>query len=394
MRKDLPLDRPHEKQDGNLLRLALFSAGFGAVFGILASLTYYLLNNPFGSHPLFYLGIPLMSALISGAAGVGGFYLDKLFIGWGIGNRAFRQIIIFLLLASITQGGAIWLTTRLGRSGWERQFLWGGASGCLFGAFISIIEYRYSRIREKMLKLELENKYLAEIAAKDRQLQETAKNLAVAEERNRMARELHDSISQGIHGIVFAVNSLKQGLPADNERLHNIAALLEETANATLNELRAMVLELKPSLFDERGFGEAVKLQGELFAKRHRVEVDWQLEKISGLSSAQEMALYRIFQEALTNIGRHSGAGKVEVRLQNVPPAQVILTIHDDGKGFDAAAVARGNGLHNMAARSREADGEFHLGTEPGKGTKIEVVMAITQKTAFDENMDQKRDFF
>lgn len=370
-----PIKDNHQK----ISRVILLSSGFGLIFGAITALSFYMLNDTFRNNIPFYFTITFLAGLISGIAGIGGYFLENFLIRLGMVDKAWRQVIIFLVLATLTQGGAIiFISGTLGGiSGPYRQFLWVGMMGCCFGAVLSIVEYRFGEIRAKMIRLELENKYLAELTAKDRQLQEITQDLAVSEERNRMARELHDSISQGIHGIIFAVHSLKNGLPRGNLKLHTIAGHLEETANATLSELRAMILELKPSLLGERGLAEALKLHADLFARRQQLQLEIQIENIVGLTSDQERAIFRITQEALTNIGRHAGASQVRLTMEKKPPNQVVLVICDNGQGFDQQKVIPGNGFKNMTVRSREAGGNLWVNSEIGKGTRIEVILNL-----------------
>ena len=128
----------------------------------------------------------------------------------------------------------------------QRYDVWMMLAGLAFGAVFALIVYRTERTRERLILLELENRHLAELAAREDLLREAARNLAVAEERNRMARELHDSISQGMHGIVFALRSLRTSLAGNSRGLETLDAL-EETAAATLRELRRLIVELEPS---------------------------------------------------------------------------------------------------------------------------------------------------
>ena len=99
----------------------------------------------------------------------------------------------------------------------QRYAAWGGLAGLAFGVAFAIYHYRQDRIHQKLHILELENRHRAELAARKELLREATRNLVVAEERNRMARKLHDSISQGIHGIVYSLRTLKTVLK-DNPR--------------------------------------------------------------------------------------------------------------------------------------------------------------------------------
>ena len=253
--------------------------------------------------------------------------------------------------------------------------LLGAAAGITFGAIFALFNYRAETIRQRIQLLELENRHLADLASREELLREAARKLAVAEERNRMARELHDSISQGVHGIVYSLRSLRAVL-ADNPRGREILGHLEETAADTLKELRRLVMELTPSPLEDQDLEDALRLHCDLFARRQQLELELDLDYRGRLQPDQEVALYRITQEALTNVQKHAAADRVRVSLRD--GAETILTIEDDGKGFVVETVAGGHGLHNMANRARQSGGVFEIRSRPGQGTTVIVKYSDT----------------
>jgi signal transduction histidine kinase len=360
-----------DNQEKGYISAFLFGAIFGGAFGIVADIVYSIFG--YSGLLLIYFIIPLGSSVISGLAAMGGVVIEKVLVKTRVAKRPFlRMIISFVILASIVVVIPSYLLIRNPMYIWG-QYYWGAAIGCGFGLIVAIVNYQIDKIRRKVTKLETENRFLTEIAAKDQQLQETTKNLMIAEERNRMARELHDSISQGIHGIIYTIHSLRKYINGNNEKTKELVDYLENTAEATLSELRAMILELKPVIMEERGLMEAIRLQSELFARRQQMELDLNFGEVKGLSPEREMAVYRIVQEALTNIQRHAKAKRLQLTLITEPVNGVLLEITDDGQGFDLREVRRGNGLENMAARCRENGGKFEIESQPGEGTKIRV---------------------
>jgi NarL family two-component system sensor histidine kinase LiaS len=348
----------------------LFGAIFGGLFGIVADIVYLLLGYP--NSIVIYIMMPIGAMVISGLAGMGGVVIENLLAKTRVAKQPFlRMMISFFILATIVIAIPSYFLIRTPFNTWE-QYYWGASIGCGFGLIIAIINYQIDKMRQKVIKLETENQFLNEIAAKDLQLQETAKNLMIAEERNRMARELHDSISQGIHGIIYTVHSLRKQMETSNEKTKELVNYLEDTAEATLSELRAMILELKPTIMEAHGLTEAIRLQSELFARRQHFELDMDLKEVRGLSPEQEMAIYRIVQESLTNIQRHSEAKRIRLVLTAEPDNRVLLSIVDDGKGFDIKEIRQGNGLRNMAVRCRENGGSFQIHSRIGQGTSIE----------------------
>ncbi len=358
-------------QQERYLYTFIFGAVFGGIFGIAADIFYYIFVH---SRIWFiYVMMPIGATVLSGLAGIGGAFLERLLVKTKFINRPFlRMMLTFGILATIVIIIPGILIVRGRAFVWD-QYFWGSVIGCGFGLVIAVVNYQIDKIRRKVTRLETENKFLSEIAAKDQQLQETTRNLTIAEERNRMARELHDSISQGIHGIIYTIHSLRKQLNTNDEKTKELVDYLEGAAESTLSELRAMILELKPALMEERGLIEAIRLQSELFARRQHMALDLNLGEVKGLTPEQEMAVYRIVQEALTNIQRHAKANRLRLALSFGAETGILLEISDDGQGFDLREARRGNGLENMAARCRETGGEFAIESRAGKGTTIRV---------------------
>ena len=349
------------------------SALAGAGFGLVASLVF-----------LRYTGAPLHPGLVgptaaamaaagtfSGLAGLAGTHLDEVLRRRGMG-KVTRAIISFAAVAFLTLGLAAGATLM----GWitpepalQQFILWGALTGLLFGAAIALLSYRAEAARRRWQLLEMQNRHLAELARREELLREASRTLAVAEERNRMARELHDSIAQGIHGIVYSLRSLR-GAVDEDDRGTEILDHLEETARETLEELRHLVRELSPSSLEDRGLTEALRLHADLFSRRSGIRLETELAYEGGLRPEQETAVYRIAQEALANAGKHSGAEDIRLELRSVGDI-VRLVVADDGCGFEPGSTARGNGLDNMITRARRNDGNLRILAEPAKGTTI-----------------------
>ena len=373
-----------DKITGNSLRLKETRRAFltsllaGCAFGLIAG-TVFLLMGVVDLHPVIFLpGLMLLTGSISGLAGTAGAVLDNFLQDRGIKSNLLRLAVTFLLLSGITFSIAALLVKNFG---WDQaaptlqQFAVPGMFlGLVFGAVVALVNYRLWSIQQKVRMLEIENRYLAELAEKDRLLQEAARNLAVNEERNRMARELHDSISQGMHGIVFSLHSLRRQL-SNNAGTAEIVSHLEATTQATLQELRRLIMELTPSPLDDGSLNEALALHADLFSRRQQIELAAKFDYHGTLAPEQEEAIYRITQEALANIQKHAGAKRVELSLHSENNS-VVLRIKDNGRGFDPQATAKGNGLRNMATRARQNNGEFNLKSSPATGTSIEVVFA------------------
>jgi len=330
---------------------------------------------PYDRPALFLVALSLFTAIISGIGGMVGAHLDGVLGRKGVGNPFWRMLLTLAIVSAVPAGAALLFIVRGLDPDLRRYSLLGVFLGLVFGGLVAFINYRLWTVQQRVITLEMENRYLAELAEKNRLLQEAARSLAVAEERNRMARELHDSISQGMHGIVYSLHSLRH-LLGTGGREGEILDHLEETTQSTLQELQRMIMELKPSPLEDHGLEGALRWHCELFAQRHQVKLDQRLQYHGGLSPEQEVALYRILQEALANIQKHAGASVVEVSLEE-NDTQVTMTVRDNGQGFDPSTVKRGNGLENMAARARQGGGHLLVESRPGGGTCLEVVLGL-----------------
>jgi len=132
-----------------------------------------------------------------------------------------------------------------------------------------------------------------------------------------------------------------------------------------------MILELKPSLLNEKGLIEALRMHCELFSQRQGIQVDLSLEDAPGLSPEQQVAVYRIAQEALANVQRHSGASRVSLSLTR-RDGKFVLTVTDNGSGFNPELSHSGVGLRSMEARCSRNGGMFRVMSSPGAGTTVE----------------------
>ncbi|MFW5788270.1 MAG: folate family ECF transporter S component, partial [Halanaerobiales bacterium] len=221
---------------------------------------------------------------------------------------------------------------------------------------------------------------ITEIIKKEEQLKKANKDLIVSQERNRIARELHDSISQNLHGINYSVHSLRQIIQqqVDSKDFINILNHLEDTVEESLQELKNMIFELKPSKLEGQGICQALVTQCEAFTERANITLTHDIDDIKKLTPEQELAVYRILQEALTNIYKHSGADQVRIFLKEIKE-KVFLTITDNGKGFNSSDY-KGYGLNNMKTRAFQNNGKLEIESQSNQGTVISVIFDILEK--------------
>jgi signal transduction histidine kinase len=190
-------------------------------------------------------------------------------------------------------------------------------------------------------------------------------------ERSRITRELHDSISQDLFSITALVGGLRKALPPGAPVQPQLEAL-SETAASTIQEMRALLLELRPTALEEKGLVPALTDLCEAYEVRIGVRVRNELGPVS-LDPAAEQAVFRIAQEGLSNAVRHSEADGIEVRLRQSGPV-AELTVADNGRGFDRERTGdHGLGLKLMGERVRELGGSLAIESGLGRGTVLRV---------------------
>lgn len=215
----------------------------------------------------------------------------------------------------------------------------------------------------------------AAIALTNARLYERSRELTIAEERSRLAHELHDAVSQKLFSLRLTAQAAAALVDRDPARakgeLHQVASLAAEAAD----ELRAAVVELRPAALEEDGLVATLRTQIQVLDRAHTARVTFTGSGLRALPAAQEEAMLRVAQEALHNALRHSGAAHVDVSVQR-RGCGAVLRVTDDGGGFDPTAVRRAGrhlGLVSMRDRAGGVGGSLTVESAPGKGTTIEM---------------------
>jgi len=228
---------------------------------------------------------------------------------------------------------------------------------------------------------------LRELAERNAQLAEKAQRGAAVEERHRLARDLHDGVKQHLFGMNLATSAALNLLESDPESAHVKLLEAKELSRQAQTEMQALLNELRPAGLDERGLIVAITDHSATFEQREGIKVVWQPEEDPALPPIDEHALFRVVQEALTNVARHAEATQVKVEL-HVTPNTVKLFITDDGKGFDMAAIQTKTtmGLQGMQERLVGLGGTLSVETAPGAGTQLIALLPRSDSTKDGES--------
>jgi signal transduction histidine kinase len=200
-------------------------------------------------------------------------------------------------------------------------------------------------------------------------------DMAVSEERNRLARDLHDSAKQQALAASFELGTSLTLYDRDPESAKKHLVEADSLVDSVRRELTDLVDELRPQSMDGEDFSETLKGYGAEWSHRSGIRLDVHVEGSDEiLPPVTRETLYRIAQEALANISRHSSASRAEISIE-YGKNFVTLVIKDDGRGFDTSAQHGGLGLHSMQERAESLGGSFSVASEPGRGARIVVAL-------------------
>ncbi len=201
-----------------------------------------------------------------------------------------------------------------------------------------------------------------------------AQEAAVLEERNRLARELHDSVTQQLFSMTLTAQAARAHLEKNPQRTGMQLERLQETAAAALAEMRALIFQLRPPALSDQGLVSALQQHVAVLSKREGLRIELHTTGDERLARGLEQALYRIVQESLNNVVKHARADYVQVVLM-FRSEQVLVQVIDDGQGFEADMPSMSNGRHlglvSMRERAAEIGGTMELRSAPGQGTEV-----------------------
>jgi signal transduction histidine kinase len=219
----------------------------------------------------------------------------------------------------------------------------------------------------------------AAIALVNARLYERSRELSILSERNRIARELHDAVTQKLFSLRLTVSAAATLMATDPAAAAAQLETVSELAAQASDELRAVVIGLRPADLAGEGLDGALRKQVELLDRVHGAAVRYVGEPVPRLPAVREDALYRVAQEALHNALRHGQPSQITVDLRT-RKGSVVLRVQDDGLGFDpliADGATRRLGLDSMRERGRQAGGTIRVTSRPGEGTSVAMTVPL-----------------
>jgi signal transduction histidine kinase len=215
----------------------------------------------------------------------------------------------------------------------------------------------------------------AAVAIDNARLYERSRELSVVEERNRLARELHDSVVQTLFSISLTAEAAVAKFDKDSEAARSELEMVRSLARDALEEARSLVFELRPAEVDSEGLATTLQKHVDVVQRVSRRPIGLQLDGYEPQPAKKERELFRIAQEALNNAVKHANAEHIDVTL-SAANGQVRLTVTDDGAGFDPSDPqirTRRLGITSLEERTEDLDGQLRILSEAGRGTRVEV---------------------
>jgi len=218
---------------------------------------------------------------------------------------------------------------------------------------------------------------LAASSAEIFRLVSASQHQVALEERQRLARELHDSVSQALYGIALGARSARNRLARDPQRAVEPLDYVLSLAEAALADMRSLILELQPEALEREGLVGALAKRAEAIKGRYDIDMRTDLPDEPPIPVGTKQDIYRIAQEALHNLVKHSHAKHASLRLR-VDRDALTMEVADDGEGFDPSQSYPGHfGLPSMRERAQSGGGELQIESRPGEGTTVRVRVPI-----------------
>jgi signal transduction histidine kinase len=294
-------------------------------------------------------------------------FVALMLVAW---QYKWQYVLLVILGTAGLHFGMIWSFTKPG----SPAFL-GGLTVTLIQTIIFLavgfsISYLMSRLNKQQQSLAEANARLTHQAS-------TLEHLATSRERNRVARELHDTLAHTLSGLSVQLEAVKAYWDLDTQKARSTLETSLKAVHSGLEETRRALQALRASPLDDLGLSLAVRTMVEDAAARTNLALNLSVaDKLPSLSPDVEQCIYRVAQEAVTNVTKHAKAKTLTVNLE-AAEEKVTLTVHDDGVGFDVEKKDKANhyGLEGMQERAQLVGGELTVTSKPSEGTTVKLVV-------------------
>ncbi|WP_123041653.1 sensor histidine kinase [Cohnella candidum] len=231
----------------------------------------------------------------------------------------------------------------------------------------------YREFNSMLSGVEERLKLLQRLGERDVSEESASKEAAVLEERKRLARDLHDTVSQQLFALHMSASSLPKLLEKDEDQAHKLMEQLIAMSSSAQRQMRGLIAQLRPMELQGRTLAEALERWFPDYCRHNGLQGTLDIQLIGTLSEAKEHQLFLIIQEAMANVVKHAEAQTVRLLLGETE-RQVTLQIEDDGSGFKPGQVREGAyGLSTMRERALKLGGEAEIVTKQGAGTRVRV---------------------
>jgi NarL family two-component system sensor histidine kinase LiaS len=248
-------------------------------------------------------------------------------------------------------------------------FITRGANGFYAAVFYLVIHLVCGVFGRILQQAELAREHNQQLIEELKSTQDKLRELAVLEERNRLARDLHDSVKQQVFAISMQLSAARTAL-SETDKAHASVVEAERLAQQASAELTTLIHELRPPSLERKSLTDAVREHVNEWTRQNKIETEINMDGEISASLNVEQALFRVLQEALANVARHSKANKVMVTLIS-DNGDVQLIIEDNGVGYDADRITKGVGLDSMMERLAAVNGELQVSSRQAQGTRV-----------------------
>ena len=332
----------------------LLFLGLVVVFGLLYRFVFR--TGRYEKNPVLYFGSQL--GVLSLMLVLGSNSLDAINFIFLI--VALHAALVLTRKAAIAWGVLYYLTVT------AAAFIRSGANAYYAAAFYSVAYVVIGFFGYILQQAELAREHNQQLVDELQSTQQRLQELAVVEERNRLARDLHDSVKQQVFAISMQLGAARTAL-SQTDKAYSSVVEAERLAQQVGAELTTLIHQLRPPALGRKSLADAIREHVEEWSRQNQIESEMNIDSEVTVEVQTGQALFRVLQEALANVARHSQANKVTVVLKSEND-RVILMVEDNGKGFDPDRVGRGVGLDSMKERLTAVNGTLEV-SSPSTGS-------------------------